>query len=118
MAWVGWSLSLVISGATAGIEGLSVGVAFVYFGMINGLRTVFVMALTVLHANLVLLAVVTFKLPAGLLLGTNIVIYLFLLCVLLLGFKYDDGSGWLYGSGVEVLCFVCSALHRSTLSKL
>ena len=106
----GWSLSLVISGATAGVEGLSVGVAFVYFGMINGLRTVFVMALTVLHANLLLLAVVTFELPAGLLLSTNVVIYVFLLGVLLLGFRYDDGSGWLYGSGVEVLCFVCSAL--------
>ena len=54
------------------------------------------------QTNLVLNAIVTFELPAGLTLVVNAGAYVALLLTLLLGLKKDDGAGRLYGSGVEV----------------
>ena len=56
------------------------------------------------QTNLVLNAIVTFELPAGLTLVVNAGAYVALLLTLLLGLKKDDGTGRLYGSGVEVRC--------------
>ena len=66
------------------------------------------------QANLVLLGIVTFGLPAELTTAVNVGCYVGLLITLLAGLRYDDGAGRLYGSGVEVLYFVCAALFVGT----
>ena len=75
-------------------------------GVISGIRIGFIFLLSLVQVNLVLIEVLvlTFpRVPSVLFGGFNCAL---LLCALLYGLSVDDGSGRLYGSGVEVFLFV------------
>jgi hypothetical protein len=73
------------------------------------MRAIYLTLLCLVQVVLMMVEFLVVEMPAPLAIGFGCVAFVLLLIALVVGFRADDGSGKLYGSGVEVLVFVMSS---------
>ena len=104
-----WASTVVTGTAVCVVASFLVYLGFRRSGVLWGMRFIFITFLCIVQANLMMIEFVVVRMPAPFAIGFGSVGFVLLLGALLALFKYDDGSGKLYGSGVEGLFFVMTA---------
>lgn len=102
-----WSLSLSTSAGVVFLLAWFVTVGL-YRGSVAGMRCIFFALVCLLQASFLMVELFSAEMPPGLVAVFGGASTVLLLVSLMLGWKADDGAGALYGSGVEVLLYVCA----------
>ena len=105
-----WAQAVAAAAGTAAVEMGVSGVGFLCGGIKIGLRGIYALVLLLLQVNLMWLEIDRLEMPADIVLGTGLAASVVLFASLTIGLYIDDGSGRMYGSGVEVFTFVMVAM--------
>ena len=104
-----WEAAIVVGSAASLGVGFLVYLGFRRFGVVGGMRAIFITLLCTVQVQFMMLEFLVVQMPGPLAIGFGSVAFLLLLGSLIVGLRSDDGSGRLYGSGVEVLGFVMTS---------
>ena len=104
-----WAAAVTVGNSTMLGVGIIVYFGFRRYGVIGGMRAIYLTLLCLVQVVLMMVEFLVVEMPAPLAIGFGCVAFVLLLIALVVGFRADDGSGKLYGSGVEVLVFVMSS---------
>ncbi len=100
-------LAFAVAAGSAFGSAVVVTASFMRWGGVAGLRAMFLIWLIFAHFNLFFVELVVVEMDSMMAIVFGAASFAFLLGALVLGLRADDGSGRLYGSGVEVHLFVC-----------
>jgi uncharacterized membrane protein YgcG len=113
-----WADAVVVGTAVCTAGSALVFLGFSRGGVLWGMRAFMITLLSFVQANVMMIELLVVNMPAPFAIGFGGVAFVLLLMVLLLLFRFDDGSGRLYGSGVEGLAFVMMAQFLTYASGL